>query len=368
MSCLRFQKSGAKQKALSLDEAILFATEKHSGQLRKGTNTPYIVHPLETMAILNSMGAGVDLLVAGLFHDLIEDTDTSIIEIEERFGAEVADLIRRHSENKTESWQERKEKDIQETSNGSRELKMLVMADKVSNLRALYNDYRNLHELVWLRFHAPENKQAWYYSQMIDALDEMQYDESTAGIYWEMVALYKDIFVEFYYDRFTETLYQRSLAGESYILDIVDPEWKEFTDEIPTEAEKIHRKCAERIEDNWTDEFEMVLCKDMLNAEYTWSSSDKHVLSVKLCDGNMEFKGKDFGSECELIHDMDAYAFLYKLDAKQTYKLLRYLRRKYVFRYPIEKVLIQEFGVDNGATVFRTLCDNLNVEYQVFSF
>ena len=60
-----------------LNKAIIFATEKHSGQVRKSTTIPYILHPLEVMQILYSMRADTNLMIAGLLHDTVEDTDTS---------------------------------------------------------------------------------------------------------------------------------------------------------------------------------------------------------------------------------------------------------------------------------------------------
>ncbi|MBQ2448844.1 MAG: hypothetical protein II270_02290, partial [Peptococcaceae bacterium] len=52
-----------------LNEAILFATNRHAGQLRKGTTLPYILHPLETLQILTEMQADIDLQIAGVLHD-----------------------------------------------------------------------------------------------------------------------------------------------------------------------------------------------------------------------------------------------------------------------------------------------------------
>ena len=66
-----------------LNRAIIFATERHAGQVRKGTDTPYIVHPLETMLILSNMQADLNVQIAGLLHDTVEDTDTTLEEIEE---------------------------------------------------------------------------------------------------------------------------------------------------------------------------------------------------------------------------------------------------------------------------------------------
>ena len=151
------------------------------------------------MNILREMNADTELLIAGLLHDVVEDAGVSVDEIRRLFGEDVAELVAGHSEDKTKQWKERKEEDIRATAEGSMRLKMLVMADKVSNLRALYFDFRNLGELVWERFKTPAKMQAWYYSQIIDALFELQYQENTKSVYWEMCGFYKDIFVTHHY-------------------------------------------------------------------------------------------------------------------------------------------------------------------------
>ena len=97
-----------------LNEAIIYATDKHSGQVRKGTTKPYITHPLETMAILDYMQADNNLLIAGILHDTIEDTDATYEEIEREFGKDVAELVGKHSEDKSKTWDERKQNAIEE--------------------------------------------------------------------------------------------------------------------------------------------------------------------------------------------------------------------------------------------------------------
>ena len=89
-----------------LNEAIVFATERHAGQVRKGSGKPYIVHPLEVLTILTDMEAGADVLIAGVLHDTVEDTGTTIEEIRSRFGDAVADLVAGCSEDKSKSWEE----------------------------------------------------------------------------------------------------------------------------------------------------------------------------------------------------------------------------------------------------------------------
>ena len=64
-----------------LDKAIVFATKAHSGSFRKGTTTPYIVHPMEASAIVATMTDDKIILAAAVLHDVVEDTDYTIDDI-----------------------------------------------------------------------------------------------------------------------------------------------------------------------------------------------------------------------------------------------------------------------------------------------
>ena len=63
---------------MDIDKLIEFASKKHEGQVDKGGN-PYIVHPINVMLSLKTM----DEKIVGLFHDILEDTDTTIEELKE---------------------------------------------------------------------------------------------------------------------------------------------------------------------------------------------------------------------------------------------------------------------------------------------
>jgi len=74
-------------------KAFKFAAEAHEGQFRKDGKTPYIVHPLETVLTLVRLHADEDSLIAGLIHDVPEDTDRTMQEVESLFGEQVAFLV-----------------------------------------------------------------------------------------------------------------------------------------------------------------------------------------------------------------------------------------------------------------------------------
>src|SRR5690606_15613140 len=79
-------------QSLEIEHAIDFASKAHEGQLRK-SGEAYIIHPIEVAGILIDWGMDADAVLAGLLHDTVEDTDTTLEEIEKLFGRDVAFLV-----------------------------------------------------------------------------------------------------------------------------------------------------------------------------------------------------------------------------------------------------------------------------------
>ena len=160
--------------SMKLHEAIKFATIKHNGQVRKGTDVPYIVHPMEVMQILLSCNASEDVVIAGILHDTLEDTDTTMGEIAQKFGDYVAQLVASESEDKSKTWEERKQATIDELKTASLDVKMVCLADKLSNLRSMLSDYMLVGEKLWDRFNRSKKQIAWYYMQIVNTLVDMK--------------------------------------------------------------------------------------------------------------------------------------------------------------------------------------------------
>jgi (p)ppGpp synthase/HD superfamily hydrolase len=80
----------------TLEKAIIFATEKHSGQVRKGNGMPYILHPLSVMVTLNKIKRSNNpelIAIVCLLHDVVEDCGVSLEEIAKEFGHGVASIV-----------------------------------------------------------------------------------------------------------------------------------------------------------------------------------------------------------------------------------------------------------------------------------
>ena len=75
-----------------LDKAYTFTKDAHEGQLRK-SGEPYFLHPVEVAMILAEMELDMASIVAGLMHDVIEDTEYSCEDLKNMFSEEVAELV-----------------------------------------------------------------------------------------------------------------------------------------------------------------------------------------------------------------------------------------------------------------------------------
>lgn len=161
-----------------LEEAILFATEAHSGAVRKGGTIPYILHPLEAASIAASMTADLEVLAAAVLHDVVEDTPCTLEALRSRFGSRVASLVSAETENKRpdappeDTWRLRKEEAIRALRSETRqEVKIIAMGDKLSNLRAMHRDFLSSGDRLWLRFHQKDPlAHCWYYREVGTAL------------------------------------------------------------------------------------------------------------------------------------------------------------------------------------------------------
>lgn len=235
-------------------EAVVFAERAHRGQLRKGSDTAYITHPMEVFQILTAMNANDDLLIAGLLHDTVEDTSVTLEDIRLSFGERAAYLVGSHTEDKSKSWDERKAAAICELRHAERDIRLLMMADKVSNLRSMLSDYIRVGDKLWERFNAGKDKQARLNRDFIDALESMRFDRDAGPVYREMKGLFRDLFVEFRFDRISGRLYQIPFGmGACELKDcgINGRKWMELskTERVPESAQAIPRTLAERIEE-----------------------------------------------------------------------------------------------------------------------
>lgn len=174
-----------------IERAMRFAADAHKGCFRKGSSLPYIVHPMETMMLTAKMGGDTETIAAAALHDVVEDTPFTALDIEQNFGERIAELVSLESENKrenlpkSETWRTRKEESLTREQNAPREAKLIMLADKISNMRSTVRDFRKNGNRIWDKFNMKDPAaQEWYYRGVAKVLSDLsdlpQYEEYCA--------------------------------------------------------------------------------------------------------------------------------------------------------------------------------------------
>jgi (p)ppGpp synthase/HD superfamily hydrolase len=155
-----------------LDEALGLAATAHANQARRGSGVPCIAHLVAVAWILERSGFGEDVVVAGLLHDLVEDTETTLDEVRTRFGPRVAELVGHCSEAKTDAaggkrpWIDRKRDHLAALADAPSDARAIVLADKLHNLLSIRADLQ-AGRPIWTLFHADRDSVLRYHDAMI---------------------------------------------------------------------------------------------------------------------------------------------------------------------------------------------------------
>ena len=166
-----------------VSEAIAFAVKAHDGMRRKKSDAPYILHPMEAAVIVGTMTDDQNLIAAAVLHDVVEDADITIGEIEERFGKRVRELVESETEDKRadlppeSTWRIRKEESLAVLKNADDiGILMVWLGDKLANMRSIYRDFKSEGSGMWQRFNQKdENEQAWYYRSIVELTKALSY-------------------------------------------------------------------------------------------------------------------------------------------------------------------------------------------------
>ena len=164
-----------------VSNAIIFATEAHDGMRRKKSDSPYILHPMEAAVIVGTMTDDQNLIAAAALHDVVEDANITMGEIEERFGERVRELVESETEDKradlppTDTWRIRKEESLEMLKNTDDiGVLMVWLGDKLANMRAIYRDFKVEGNAMWQRFNQKDvSEQAWYYRSIVTLTKEL---------------------------------------------------------------------------------------------------------------------------------------------------------------------------------------------------
>jgi (p)ppGpp synthase/HD superfamily hydrolase len=180
----------------AINHALAFAAKHHDRQVRKGTKLPYLTHPANVAVILTRYGTNNDTVVAGILHDVIEDSvreghTREMLEqrIGDKFGATVLETVlaityRRHDDDGVElSTEDRKADYLSRLSDAGEEARWVCAADKVHNAASIVSDLRRTidPETVWNRFSGGRAATARWYRQVYERLREVGFNAPIMG-------------------------------------------------------------------------------------------------------------------------------------------------------------------------------------------
>jgi (p)ppGpp synthase/HD superfamily hydrolase len=157
----------------TIQKALNIAAVQHKDQTRKVFNYPYITHLVSVAWILSEWTDDEDVLVAGLLHDVLEDTEGyGYDNIAADFGTKVASIVAEVSEDKVLAWRERKEAYLAVIEKGSDEAVLVCAADKIHNIESLLEVCRLGDAAAWreLKIDTPD-KAIWFYGRSLEIIE-----------------------------------------------------------------------------------------------------------------------------------------------------------------------------------------------------
>ena len=180
-----------------IKKALDLAYQLHKGQTRKGSSLPYIVHLYDVFKYLSSEpDVSEEVIIAGILHDTLEDTEYTEDELEKEFGKEVLELVKfatepkhiREMAQKKGTWKTRKQHTIDICQNGSKEQLLVELGDKLANLNSINEDFKIIGDKIWDRFNASKDEVGWYYKSLWDCFRNTLPDTRMFKLYDSLIS------------------------------------------------------------------------------------------------------------------------------------------------------------------------------------
>jgi (p)ppGpp synthase/HD superfamily hydrolase len=154
-------------------KAVGYAATAHARQVRKGTNIPYVSHPIAVSALVIEHGGNEVQAIAALLHDVLEDCGAHHgREIGNRFGQDVLTIVEALTDGVPDArgvkpeWRERKESYLAHLERADLEVVLVSACDKLHNATAIADDHAVIGDAVFERFSQPKSSTVWYYSEL----------------------------------------------------------------------------------------------------------------------------------------------------------------------------------------------------------
>lgn len=166
--------------------ALKVASKAHRDQMRKGTDTPYISHPVAVAMIISKYTTDENTIIAGILHDILEDVKPTVYsetDMRNDFGDEVVKIVKDVSEDKTagepeKPWIERKKGYLAHLDSVEDKRSLIVStADKIHNLTDILEEHERVGDNIWQKFNADKDDELWFYSEFLKIIEKKRIPE-----------------------------------------------------------------------------------------------------------------------------------------------------------------------------------------------
>lgn len=162
-------------------KAVWLAAELHNGQVRKGTKTPYITHPIAVMELVAQAGGSDEEQAAAVLHDVVEDCGgkVALAKVVELCGPHVAAIVLSCSDSmapvgaKKAPWRYRKEAYLNHLYRSAQGVRLVSVCDKIHNAESILADYAKVGPAVFERFRAGRAGTLWYYRRLVEVFEHV---------------------------------------------------------------------------------------------------------------------------------------------------------------------------------------------------
>lgn len=207
-----------------IKKAYDFAEKSHNGQKRE-SGEPYIIHPIAVAEILADLGMDTNTIIAGLLHDVIEDTDATYELVSQTFSKEVADLVEGVTKLTKLGEMQYKTKEEQQADNVRKML--LAMAKDIRVIIIKLSD--RLHNMRTLKF-TPKEKQMRKAKETLNIYAPLAHRLGMSKIKWELEDLCFRYLKEEEYYKLVDEIAEKRVERENYISEIVKDLHKRLED------------------------------------------------------------------------------------------------------------------------------------------
>lgn len=166
--------------------ALKVASKAHRNQTRKGTDIPYISHPVAAAMIVLEYTTDENTVVACILHDILEDVEPAVYseaDMRNDFGDDIVEIVKGVSEDKTagepeKPWIERKRGYLAHLDSIENEKPLIVStADKIHNLTDILEEYDRVGDSIWQKFNASKDDELWFYDEFLKIIEKKRIPE-----------------------------------------------------------------------------------------------------------------------------------------------------------------------------------------------